>query len=209
MVGGNSFFKEADAWRDLKVLEEIEKDSNLSQRALAKRLGVALGIANSCIHALVRKGLIKIRGDNNRSITYHLTKRGLLHKSKLAMEWTKNTIDFYRQARRQVALQLENLAKEGVRTIVLYGANELSEITAIVAPENNIEIKGIIKNDNSYMGNSFLGIPVGGMKILESTKPDALIVCTELNENERKFFKRELRNCKYRGKIYSLIGKVF
>ncbi len=179
MKNDELFLKDNVALRDLKTLEEVEKNPNLSQRALASSLDVALGVANACIHTLVRKGMIKIRGDNNRSITYHLTKKGLLHKSMLAMEWTKNTISFYREARQQVVSKLTSLSNKGIKTIVLYGANELSEIAAIVASEANIEILGIINNDDSYIKKSLLGIPIGGMELIKDKKLDAIVVCVE------------------------------
>ena len=199
------FLKDNVALRDLKTLEEIEKNPNLSQRALASSLDVALGVANACIHTLVRKGMIKIRGDNNRSITYHLTKKGLLHKSMLAMEWTKNTINFYREARRQVVSKLTGLSDKGIKTIVLYGANELSEIGAIVASEANIEILGIINNDDSYIKKSLLGVPIGDIELIKDKNPNAIIVCVEPNDKEMEKLTDYIKTRELRVKIYNLI----
>lgn len=198
------FLKDNVALRDLRILEEVEKTPNLSQRALAKNLNVALGVANACIHTLVRKGMIKISGDNNRSITYHLTKKGLLHKSMLAMEWTKNTISFYREARQQVALKLTNLSDKGIKTVVLYGANELTEIAAIVASEAGIEILGIINNDDLNSKDNLLGVPIGDTKLIKDKKPDAVIVCVESTDKELKKLGDELRKSNREMKIFSL-----
>lgn len=206
MVKKNSFLKETETLRDLRALEAIEKNPNLSQRELAHSLDVAVGIANACIHTLVRKGMIKIRGDNNRSITYHLTKQGLIHKGILAMEWTKNTIDFYRQARHQVALELSCLAKEGIKTTVLYGAGELAEIAVIVASESGIAIAGVITTGSSEKDN-FLGVPVGGIKILEEKNPDALAICVELDSKGRKKLERELEKIGSKIKVYDLTSR--
>ncbi|MEK7714504.1 MAG: winged helix-turn-helix domain-containing protein, partial [candidate division NC10 bacterium] len=46
--------------RDLEILIAIGEDRPLTQRALAQRLGVALGLANLYLKRLARKGLIKI-----------------------------------------------------------------------------------------------------------------------------------------------------
>src|SRR3990172_2242280 len=137
------FLKEAEALHSLRALEEIEKNPSISQRELSSHLGVALGITNSLLKALVRKGLIKIRGNNNRSLTYHLTHAGVLAKSQLAVQWTLNTIDFYRQARVGVAGRLAELVEKGAQSIVLYGNGELTEIVSIVAPEAGLTIVGI------------------------------------------------------------------
>lgn len=42
-----------------KVLKLLDANPNLSQRALAKELGVSLGRANYCLKALVERGMIK------------------------------------------------------------------------------------------------------------------------------------------------------
>lgn len=199
------FLKEDVALRDLRILEEVEKTPNLSQRTLAKNLNVALGVANACIHTLVRKGMIKISGDNNRSITYHLTKKGILHKSMLAMEWTKNTISFYREARQQVVLKLANLSDKGVKTIVLYGVNELTEIAAIVASETNIEILGIINNDDSYVKKSLLGVPIGNINLIKDKNPDAIVVCVEPIGKEIEELTDYIKTEGFQAKICKLI----
>ena len=44
----------------LELLEAIDDKSDLTQRHLADRMGVALGLANSYLKRCVRKGLVKI-----------------------------------------------------------------------------------------------------------------------------------------------------
>lgn len=186
MAESGKFLKETEELRSLRALEEIERNPNISQRELASSLGVALGIANACVHALVRKGLIKIRGDNNRSISYHLTKKGIGAKSSLAVEWTKNTVDFYRLARQRVASELAEMAEKGARTVVLLGANEVSEIAALVAGQAGVKVLGIIRTGESYMGDDLLGIPVGGLEdILSAHHPDLVVACVEPTAEER------------------------
>lgn len=155
-----AFFKEAEALRDLRVLEAVEADSGVSQRELARDLGVAVGVVNACLRALVRKGMIKVRGDSNRSVTYHLTKSGLLHKSALALEWTRNTLGFYRQARTQVAEHLARLAAEGHHEAVVFGAAELGEIAVLVAPHVGITIAAVLADGDAPLGAQIAGTPV-------------------------------------------------
>lgn len=170
-----AFLKETDALRDLRVLEAVEADSGVSQRELARDLGVAVGVVNACLRALVRKGLIKVRGESNRSVTYHLTKSGLLHKSSLALEWTRNTVGFYRQARTQVADHLARLAAEGHRRAVIFGAAELAEIAVLVAPNAGIEIVRAIADGATPLGNDVAGVTVIQLDAA-ATVPDATAV---------------------------------
>lgn len=177
----SEFLKETEALRDLRTLEAIEADSGVSQRELAGTLGVAVGVANACIRTLVRKGLVKIQGTSNRSITYHLTKAGVLHKSRLAMEWTRNTLDFYRQARRDVAGHLAGLAREGASAIVLDGANELAEIAALVSAEAGVRVVGVLRDGESPIGDAVLGVPVTTLEQAAAEEPDAVVLCVDVS----------------------------
>ena len=138
---GEVFLKETEALHNLRALEEIEKNPQISQRELSTRLGVALGITNSLLKTLVRKGLIKIRGNNNRTITYHLTHAGVLAKSGLAMRWALNTIDFYRQARRATGAKMAALAQADVKSVVLCGRGELLEIALVVSKRYGLQLR--------------------------------------------------------------------
>lgn len=45
----------------LELLEAVNNESTITQRHLAERLGVALGLANSYLKRCVRKGWIKVQ----------------------------------------------------------------------------------------------------------------------------------------------------
>jgi DNA-binding MarR family transcriptional regulator len=184
MPKDEAFFKETEALRNLRAMEEIEKNPQISQRELAGQLGAALGITNALLKALVRKGLIKIRGANNRSLTYHLTHAGVLAKSQLAMKWTLNTIDFYRQARTEVVDKLTALSGQGVKTAVLYGVGELTEIAFIVAAEAGLEITGIVDVSSGNGHGSMLGCPTIDLKELGDLRLDSVIVCVDTDDEE-------------------------
>ena len=51
-----------------KILKKLEKDPQISQRDLARELGISLGRTNFCLRALMEKGLIKANNfKNNRN----------------------------------------------------------------------------------------------------------------------------------------------
>jgi EPS-associated MarR family transcriptional regulator len=49
----------------IKIIRELEKAPEQSQRALSKRCGVSLGSIHYCINALVEKGYVKARNFKN------------------------------------------------------------------------------------------------------------------------------------------------
>ena len=69
----------------LDLLHLIEKNPNISQRALAKKSGLSLGKVNYCIKALVKIGCIKMNNfknsDSKLKYFYLLTPRGISYKT--------------------------------------------------------------------------------------------------------------------------------
>ena len=51
---------EREEQRVLELLDAVGKKNDVSQRHLARHMGVALGLANSYLKRCIRKGFIKI-----------------------------------------------------------------------------------------------------------------------------------------------------
>ncbi|TMA57306.1 MAG: winged helix-turn-helix transcriptional regulator, partial [Deltaproteobacteria bacterium] len=69
--------------RNLEILTAIGEGRPLTQRALAQRLGVAVGLTNLYLKRLATKGLIKIsefprKPHARKRLRYILTPKGLL-----------------------------------------------------------------------------------------------------------------------------------
>ena len=76
----------------LKIMQLIEEDANISQREIAKNLGLSLGKTNYCISSLIEIGYIKMQNYSNSdkkiNYLYLLTPKGIKEKSII----TKNFI---------------------------------------------------------------------------------------------------------------------
>lgn len=72
-----------------KLLKIIEGKPSISQRELAKELGVSLGSINYCLKALIDVGHIKLENfnanPNKLGYLYILTKKGLMEKASLTV----------------------------------------------------------------------------------------------------------------------------
>ena len=90
----------------LKVLRHLENDPEITQRELAKKLGISLGKANYCLKALIDKGLVKtgnFKNSNNKiSYLYLLTPKGIEEKSRITIHFLKRKIDEYEELRREI-----------------------------------------------------------------------------------------------------------
>ncbi|MCR4307470.1 MAG: MarR family EPS-associated transcriptional regulator [Candidatus Berkelbacteria bacterium] len=96
----------------LKVLRLLEEDPDVTQRELAKQLGVSLGKTNYCIKALIEKGFIKARNFSNsnkkQAYLYVLTPSGIEAKASITVKFLKRKIQEYATLKAEIeALQQE------------------------------------------------------------------------------------------------------
>ena len=96
----------------LKVLRHLKNDPEITQRALAKELGVSLGKANYCLKALIDKGFVKagnFKNSNNKSAyIYLLTPKGIEAKSRITLHFLKRKIDEYEM----LSMEIDELQRE-------------------------------------------------------------------------------------------------
>jgi DNA-binding MarR family transcriptional regulator len=166
--------------RDLRILIAIEEGTPLTQRALAARLGVALGLANLCLKRLVRKGYIKVVHFNERPaarkrLRYLLTPRGLAEKSRLTYEHMIYSLQLYRRTRQTLRESLKCMVDEGLKRVVFYGAGEAAELAYLTLRELGLEPVAVFGPDP---GGSFLGWPVRPAAELAGEEFDAVVVAT-------------------------------
>jgi EPS-associated MarR family transcriptional regulator len=89
-----------------RILKLLEADPELSQRQLARELGVSLGRANFCLQALVERGLLKVgnfrNSRNKRAYLYLLTPKGVEEKSKSTYRFLKRKMAEYEDLKREL-----------------------------------------------------------------------------------------------------------
>lgn len=96
----------------LRILRLIEEQPEISQRKLAKELGVSLGKTHYLLKALLQKGLVKAnnfrRSDNKLAYAYFLTPPGFTAK----LELTKAFLRYKEAEFLEVRSEIERLRKE-------------------------------------------------------------------------------------------------
>ena len=128
----------------LNVLTSIERDNAITQRALARELGIALGLANAYFRRCVRKGLVKMHQVPINRYAYYLTPQGLSEKSRLTAEYLALSLDFFRRARTDCAVLFRQCEARGWQSVALYGAGDLAEIAVLSAYETTVEVLCVI-----------------------------------------------------------------
>lgn len=88
------------------LLKTLEDNPSLSQRDMAKRLGISLGKVNFCLNGLVEKGLLKVnnfRNSNNKlAYAYVLTPRGLEVRTRMTVHFLKYKVQEYERLRSEI-----------------------------------------------------------------------------------------------------------
>ena len=166
--------------RDLDILTAIDEGEPLTQRALAKRLGVALGLTNLYLKRLARKGSIKIvefprKPAARKRLRYLLTPTGVAEKTRLTYEHMAYSLNLYRRARQTLRESLCQLPERGAKRIALYGTGEAAEVAYLTLRELGLEPIGVFADGAD---GAFLGFPVRALGELAGEDPDAIIVAT-------------------------------
>lgn len=167
--------------RTLKILEEIDNDRTPSQRDLAVRLNISLGLVNSFIKRLANKGYFKITSVPKKRVKYILTPKGATEKARLTYEYIQYSYRFYKNVRNRLKVILKEIETQGYRNIVFYGAGDFAEIAYISLQETSLTLVSVI--DNSRVGEKFLGTKIEGIMRLTTLEYDKLII-TKLNQKE-------------------------
>ncbi|MFQ5785168.1 MAG: winged helix-turn-helix transcriptional regulator [Alphaproteobacteria bacterium] len=128
----------------LGVLAAVEGNNRLSQRALARELGIALGLANAYLKRCVRKGFVKVKQIPPNRYAYYLTPKGFAEKSRLTVEYLSVSFHFFRKARAQCAEAFAVCRERGWRRVALAGRGELADIAVLCTREAAVEIVGVI-----------------------------------------------------------------
>lgn len=133
-----------DDARTLELLDAIEQRSDLTQRDLAQRLGVALGLANSYLKRCVHKGLVKVHQAPPNRYLYYLTPQGFAEKSRLVGRYLTHSFAFYREASQACRGALGECRARGFRRVGLCGVSELAEIAMLQGMDLDAEIVGVL-----------------------------------------------------------------
>jgi DNA-binding MarR family transcriptional regulator len=166
--------------RNLEILTAIGEGGPVTQRALAKQMGVALGLTNLYLKRLASKGYIKVKEFPQKPLArkrlrYVLTPKGMAEKTRLTYEYMAYSLRLYRRTRQNLRDTMARLHREGIKRIALYGTGEAAELAYLTLREFGLEPLGVFAAE---AGGQFLGYPVRPAVDLPGEELDGIIVCT-------------------------------
>ena len=178
-------FKPSQETRDLRLLEELEKNPIVSQRELSHKFGIALGVTNACLRRMARKGFIRIRDINPRRIGYYLTPKGMLEKTRLTIHLISFRVQHYSELKKVIANRLIEMQRDGMQRIVFYGVSDEMEVAYITLQGVNLKLVGIVEDDDKVTTRIIFGYEIEPVSRVQELKPDCILI-TSLSENEKK-----------------------
>ena len=130
-----------DFERELRLLEEIERNPETTQADLAARLGVAVGTVNWCLKRLVKKGYVKVKQLQRRRLRYLITPLGVAEKSKLTAAYLEASMRLYRETRQKVKQLLAEVCDAGYDRVRVGGDSDLADVCRLTCLEQGVKVE--------------------------------------------------------------------
>jgi len=147
--------------RTLKILEAIDGQDAPSQRDMAEALNISLGLINSFIRRLAKKGYFKVTHLPKNRMRYILTPQGVTEKTRLTYAYIQYSYRFYRDARHRTRNLFRELKTDGVERVAFFGEGDLAEIAYLSLQESDLTFVAIgdfTGNDGPFFGHRILGM---------------------------------------------------
>jgi DNA-binding MarR family transcriptional regulator len=144
------------------ILVEIAADPAVSQRHLAQRLGIALGLTNQLLRRVVSEGWVTVTHQQSSRVRYQLTTAGHETMGRLAREALAGAVRHYGEARERMRQRLQALSGElaaaGLaKRIAFHGTGALAEIGYVSIQETDLQLVAVIDATRTM---PFFGAPV-------------------------------------------------
>lgn len=188
-MNDKTFFKPTSLYKEYMILNFIENNRCITQREMAKHVGISLSMINIFLDDYETKGLIKRQKHTRKTIEYKLTQNGIERRKLLNMYYLKSSLLLYEKAKESVEKFLIEIENKGNKNIYLYGAGEVAEIFIdTINNSENISMKmmGIVDDDINKIGSYLHFIPIisltdfiqkynGGILISSHTNKDNML----------------------------------
>jgi DNA-binding MarR family transcriptional regulator len=163
--------------RTLQILEEIDKGHIPSQRELAQKLNISLGLVNSFLKRLSHKGFFKLTNIPKNRIKYILTPKGLAEKTRLTYEYIQFSYRFYKDARMRLQKLFQEFSKNKYKRVIFFGVGDFAEIAYLSLQETSIKLVAVVDQENA--GNKFFTMVIEKPDVIASSAFDKLLITSD------------------------------
>ena len=166
-------YKEMINDKELKIIEEISKSKNLTQRELSSRVDLSLGAVNIILKRLIKRGFVKTKSLTPKKIEYILTPKGLTEKAKKSYNYFLKTINLVKLVKDEIAKVVLEEFNRGQKKFIVFGSDDLADIIELalkgfdyrrVESAKDLNDKDsliLIGRSNIKLGNGYRSINLG------------------------------------------------
>ncbi len=126
--------------RELSLLENIERDPDVTQLSLATQLGVAVGTVNWHIKRLIDKGYVKVKRAERRKLRYIITPEGIAMRARLTVDYVEQQFLLYRNTRQRVKEHVEKIRQAGFDRVKILGESDVADICRLTCIEQGMTV---------------------------------------------------------------------
>jgi len=180
----------SEHYRSLQILDELSNNDSLTQRDLSSRLGIALGLVNSYIKNLVKKGFITVKTIPSKRYAYYLTPQGFTEKTRLTYHMLSDYTRIYRDARKNLKVLFQELSEVGIKNVIFAGTDEVAEIAYLSLQETDLRLAGVVDMEQTNV--RFINNTVQHIEKVRQMEFDCIVITTYLKRDQ--IYKELLKN---------------
>lgn len=115
--------------RRVAVLSQLSTEAKtVSQREMARLVGVSSSLVNAYLRQASQSGLIKVRAVNKKQAQYGLTDRGLRELRQQSSQYVSKMLECYQSIQESVAKVVNDLYAKGYRAVTIRGQGPLRDL---------------------------------------------------------------------------------
>jgi len=177
--------------KHLDTLLELKENPSLSQRSLAHKLNISLGLTNSILQNLIHRGLIKAKKMTGRKILYLITPKGMVQATNFIYDRVRETQHYYQYTKDLLTAYFTNLYNKGARKAAIYGTGQLAEITYLSLLDSPLKLHSILTDDpaspkKKFLGHEILTLSEFAQKISKTPALEYLIILSMVSQEKDK-----------------------
>lgn len=181
------FFSPTSEYKELLLLEHIEKSPNKSQHEIARKIGSAASMVNVYVNKLEENGYLIRDYQSLKIVYYNITPEGIKRKNFLSITYFHELLKLYRLAEENMEGFLLRLENKGYRNILVYGAGEVAgTILGIIKGRKNkpLRVLALVDDDKKRQGNELLGYKIISREEINQYDHDGIVITSYTFEDD-------------------------
>jgi DNA-binding MarR family transcriptional regulator len=131
---------------ELKVINELSRQRDLTQRELSTRTKLSLGAVNVILKRLAKRGLVKTLNLSPKKVEYLITPKGFSEKTKKSYNYILKTVDLVKRVKAEIAGIVLDEYNRGQKKFIVLGNDDLADIIELALKGFDYERIGSLSN---------------------------------------------------------------